>query len=337
VRIKQFLLLLLVCSIILFLWVGWGLFGPTLSNQRKFIYVAEPTPRLQLVALVQKENVLQTTYWLNFLLKWWKVENVRAGRYKIATGMSAFQLARDMKNGNQSYVKLPINKIRTLEELAGRIGNGIDSKADSLELLTYFRNNDSLQQFGVTSQTLLALVLPFTYEIGWAEDPSMVIHRFKKRWSQFWVIEKIEQAKKMGLTPLEISTLASIVEEETNNKEDRLLIASTYLNRLRIGMKLQADPTAKYASRDFKLNRILYGHLKINSPYNTYVITGLPPGPICTPSLQAIEAVLEAPATNYLFFVASWKFDGTTLFSSTYKEHQAYVNLFHTAQRKRLE
>jgi UPF0755 protein len=102
-------------------------------------------------------------------------------------------------------------------------------------------------------------------------------------------------------------------------------------------MKLQADPTAKYASRDFKLNRILYEHLKINSPYNTYLNTGLPPGPICTPSLQAITAVLEAPVTNYLFFVASWKFDGRTLFSKDYKEHQAYVKLFHAAQRKRLE
>ena len=134
-----------------------------------------------------------------------------------------------------------------------------------------------------------------------------------------------------------MSILASIVEEETNNKEDRFLIASTYLNRLRIGMKLQADPTAKYASRDFKLNRILYEHLKINSPYNTYLNTGLPPGPICTPSLQALEAVLEAPTTNYLFFVASWKFDGRTLFSSSYEEHQTYVKLFHAAQRKRLE
>jgi len=337
VRIKLFLLLLLGSSSILLAWVGWGLFGPTLSNHKKFLYVAAPTPRLPLLALAQKNDELQTTFWLNHLLKWWHVDTIRAGRYRLSASTSVFQLARNLKNGNQSYVKLSINKIRTLEELAGRIGNGIDSKTDSLQLLHYFKSNDSIQLFGVNTQTLLALALPYTYEIGWADDPATITGRFYKRWKQYWVAEKIQQAREKGLTPLEVSILASIVEEETNNKEDRFLIASTYLNRLRIGMKLQADPTAKYASRDYTLNRILYQHLAVNSPYNTYLHTGLPPGPICTPSLQAIDAVLDAPTTNYLFFVASWKFDGKTLFSSTYKEHQTYVNLFHAAQRKRLE
>ncbi|MBM3413649.1 MAG: endolytic transglycosylase MltG [Bacteroidetes bacterium] len=336
-RIKLFLLLLLGSSSILLAWVGWGLFGPTLSNHKKFLYVAAPTPRLPLLALAQKNDELQTTFWLNHLLKWWHVDTIRAGRYRLSASTSVFQLARNLKNGNQSYVKLSINKIRTLEELAGRIGNGIDSKTDSLQLLHYFKSNDSIQLFGVNTQTLLALALPYTYEIGWADDPATITGRFYKRWKQYWVAEKIQQAREKGLTPLEVSILASIVEEETNNKEDRFLIASTYLNRLRIGMKLQADPTAKYASRDYTLNRILYQHLAVNSPYNTYLHTGLPPGPICTPSLQAIDAVLDAPTTNYLFFVASWKFDGKTLFSSTYKEHQTYVNLFHAAQRKRLE
>lgn len=318
-------------------WIGWGLFGPTLSYNQKYLYVAEPSPRHQLLTRASKNGVLLSTFWVNQLLGWWKVDTIRAGRYKISTGMSAFQLARTLRNGNQSYVKLSINRIRTVEELAGKIGNGIDSKTDSLQLLRYFQNNDSIQKYGVNTQTLLALALPYTYEIGWAEEPSEIIDRFHNRWKQYWETEKIQQAKKKGLSPLQVSILASIVEEETNNKEDRFLIASTYLNRLRIGMKLQADPTAKYASRDFKLNRILYEHLKINSPYNTYLNTGLPPGPICTPSLQALEAVLEAPTTNYLFFVASWKFDGRTLFSSSYEEHQNYVKLFHAAQRKRLE
>jgi UPF0755 protein len=337
VRIKQILVTIIGFGIILLSWMCWGLFGPTLSHHQTYLYVKEATPRNQMLSQAYNEKVIASVFWVNHLLNWWKVDTIKKGRYKVSTRMSAFQLARNLKNGNQANVKLSINRIRTLEELAGKIGNGVDSKTDSLQLLRFFRNNDSIQKYGVNTQTLLALALPYTYEMGWAEEPVEIISRFHKRWEQFWTTEKIQLANKKGLSPFEVSTLASIVEEETNNEEDRFLIASTYLNRLRIGMKLQADPTAKYASRDFNLNRILYEHLKINSPYNTYLNTGLPPGPICTPSLQAITAVLEAPVTNYLFFVASWKFDGRTLFSKYYKEHQAYVKLFHAAQRKRLE
>ena len=334
---KNFLIGILVCAVLLLGWLSWGLFGPTLSNEQKYLYVEKQIATNELLINIKKEGSLTSTFWIKQLLSWWKVDTIKAGRYKISTGMTAFQLARNLRNGKQSFVKLSINKIRTAEELAGKIGNGIDSKIDSLELLHYIKSNDSLNRFGVNSQTILAITLPYTYEMGWAENPTQIFERFHKRWEQFWTADRIQQAKNKNLTPLEVSTLASIVEEETNNKEDRYLIASTYLNRLRIGMKLQADPTAKFASRDFKLNRILYEHLKIKSPYNTYLYSGLPPGPICTPSVQAIDAVLGAPATNYLFFVASWKFDGRSIFSSNYKDHQAYVKLFHDAQRKRLE
>ena len=336
-RLKHISFAILISSIAVAAWVAWGLFGPTLSSEQKYLYVEQSTPSAQLLESIKEKEILQSTFWVKNLLEWWGVDTVRNGRYKISTGMTAFQLARNLRNGRQAFVKLSINKIRTIEELAGRIGNGIDSKIDSLQLLQYLDNQDSIKKFGVNPQTLLALTLPYTYELGWAENPSEIIERFYKRWNQFWTEDRIQKAREKKLNPIEVSILASIVEEETNNKEDRYLIASTYLNRLRMGMKLQADPTAKYASRDFKLKRIMYGHLKIDSPYNTYLYSGLPPGPICTPSIQAIEAVLEAPETNYLFFVASWRFDGRSLFSSTYKDHQAYVKLFHEAQRKRLE
>jgi UPF0755 protein len=164
-----------------------------------------------------------------------------------------------------------------------------------------------------------------------------MLQRMHTRYQQFWDSARTKKAFEKGLTPLQVSVLASIVEEETNRKDDRYKIASTYLNRLRIGMKLQADPTVKYVTRNFSLNRIMYGHLELTSPYNTYQNKGLPPGPICTPSINAIEAVLDAPQTDYLFFVASYAFDGTTLFSSNYSEHQRYVKLFHQEQLKRLK
>jgi len=333
---KKIALLLFTFLCLGALWTGWGIFGPTVNyKQASYFYLANSVNREDLISKLEQDSIVSTSRWVKLLLKLGEVNNVKAGRYTINKGMSTFQLIRNLKNGKQSLVKLVINKVRTKEELAGLIGERIDSKTDSIEMLTYLRSNDSLTSFSVDTNKVLSIVMPLTYEISWAESPRQIIKRFHQSWTQFWTTENIEKATKKGLNPLEVSTLASIVEEETNNKEDRFKIASTYLNRLKIGMKLQADPTVKYVTRNFKLNRIMYGHLALNSPYNTYKNTGLPPGPICTPSINAMEAVLDAPQTDFLFFVASWEFDGTTIFTSTYKEHQRYVKLFHDEQMKR--
>lgn len=335
---KKILFLLLVVFTALAGWIVWGVFGPTLNEQKgPYFYLPTTVDKEAALAKLTSEKIISTSRWASYLLDFSQVKNIKAGRYKIKKGMSVFQLVRNLKNGKHTPVKLVINKIRTREELAGLIGERIDSKIDSMELITYLKNNDSLAFFSVDTNQILSLVMPYTYELNWSENPKQIMSRFEQSWNQFWTPSNKEKAKKLGLSPLDVSSLAAIVEEETNHPEDRYKIASTYLNRLKIGMKLQADPTAKYASRNFKLNRILYGHLAIASPYNTYQNTGLPPGPICTPSLQAIQAVLDAPKTDYLFFVASWKFDGSTIFSPTYKQHQRYVQLFHDAQLKRAQ
>jgi UPF0755 protein len=280
---------------------------------------------------------LSSDYWFLLVSSRLRLENIKPGRYQLKPGMSIVQLVRMFRNGQQSYVKLSIVKERTLQGLAGKIGTRTDTQLDSAMLLAFLTNQDSLRRFGVDTNTVLSIVMPFTYSIGWAETPGQMLQRMHTRYQQFWDSARTKKAFEKGLTPLQVSVLASIVEEETNRKDDRYKIASTYLNRLRIGMKLQADPTVKYVTRNFSLNRIMYGHLELTSPYNTYQNKGLPPGPICTPSINAIEAVLDAPQTDYLFFVASYAFDGTTLFSSNYSEHQRYVKLFHQEQLKRLK
>lgn len=336
-RLKSFFGILTLLILATGLWTAWGLFGPTLDKKKgNYFYVTTPLDQPALLAKIKEEKWVRSTVWIELLLKFWHVNQVKPGRYSITKGTSTFQFIRALKNNKQAFVKLVINKIRTKEELAGLIGERIDSQVDSSQLITFFNNNDSLQRAGVDTCTLLAIVLPYTYEISWAEHPTQLLTRFAKSWEQYWTDEQRKKAKAIGLSPYQVSTLASIVEEETNYQPDRYKIASTYLNRLRIGMKLQADPTAKYVTRNFKLNRILYGHLTSTSPYNTYTHIGLPPGPICTPSFDALKAVLEAPNTSYLFFVASWKFDGTSLFASSYEEHQRYVKLFHAEQLKRI-
>ena len=326
-------------ALFLLLAIGWALYsiwGPAVSlYEKKYFYVPTASTPDAILEQLQSENILSSGYWFSLVGTQLKLQKIKAGRYEIKPGTSIFQLVRMFRNGQQSYVKLSIVKHRTLQELAGKIGNRTDTQTDSVSMLAFLCNNDSLRRFGVDSHTVLSLVMPFTYTIGWAETPAQLLQKMNVRYLQFWNQERTEKAKAKGLTPLQVSILASIVEEETNRQDDRYKIASTYLNRLRIGMKLQADPTVKYVTRNFKLNRIYYGHLELSSPYNTYQHTGLPPGPICTPSIPSIEAVLDAPDTDYLFFVASWKFDGSSVFSSTYAEHQRYVKLFHAEQERR--
>lgn len=317
-------------------WILYSLWGPAVSLfEKKYFYVSKFEKPESIAQQLRTESVLSSDYWFLLVSNKLRLEKIKPGRYQLKPGMSIIQLVRMFRNGQQSYVKLSIVKERTLQGLAGKIGNRTDTQIDSTSLLAFLLNEDSLRRFGVDSNTVLSIVMPYTYSIGWAETPGQILQRMHTRYLQFWDSTRTRKATAKGLTPLQVSTLASIVEEETNRKDDRYKIASTYLNRLRIGMKLQADPTVKYVTRNFSLNRIFYGHLALVSPYNTYLNKGLPPGPICTPSINAIEAVLDAPETNYLFFVASYEFDGTTLFSKSYAEHQQYVKRFHQEQIRR--
>lgn len=317
-------------------WILYRLWGPAVDlYEKKYFYIERTLSAKQVVEQLQTENILSSDYWFLLVSSRLRLEKIKPGRYQVKPGMSIFQLVRMFRNGQQSLIKLSIVKERTLQTLAGKIGTRTDTQVDSATLLAFLSNPDSLRGFGVDTNTVLSIVMPFTYSIGWAETPRQILQRMHTRYQQFWDSARIKKASEKGLTPLQVSILASIVEEETNRKDDRYKIASTYLNRLRIGMKLQADPTVKYGTRNFGLNRIFYGHLALVSPYNTYQNKGLPPGPICTPSINAIEAVLDAPKTDYLFFVASYAFDGTTLFSSSYSEHQRYVKLFHQEQIRR--
>lgn len=329
----------LAMSVLLALgWLLYNLWGPAVTlYENKYFYVAQDSSPQAVVKQLQQEQMLSSDFWFLTLSSRLQLKKVKAGRYQLTPGMSHMQMVRMFRNAKQSLVKLSIVKERTLQGLAGKIGSRTDTQVDSATLLSFLSSNDSLKRFGVDTNTVLSIVMPFTYLISWTESPRQLIQRMYDRHQQFWNNDRKNKASKKGLTPLQASILASIVEEESNRQDDRHKIASTYLNRLRIGMKLQADPTVKYVTRNFGLKRILYEHLSLPSPYNTYQHKGLPPGPICTPSIKALEAVLDAPKTDYIFFVASWKFDGSTVFSSSYEEHLRYVKLFHDEQQRRLK
>jgi UPF0755 protein len=259
-------------------------------------------------------------------------QHIHAGKYDIQKGMSNLIIIRMLRSGRQTPVKLVINKLRTKQEFIRFVSTNLE--ADSTELSKMLSSPKYLAEFGLDTHTVMCGVMPDTYEFYWNTNADKTFHKIEKNYVRFWTIERKQLAQKQGITPQQAVIVASILEEETNKNDEKPSIASVYLNRLRKGVKLQADPTVKFAVGDFAIKRINGNHLNINSPYNTYMYLGLPPGPICTPSIPSIDAVLNAPATNYLFFCAKEDFSGYHRFASTYTQHQKNAHLYQQALNK---
>ena len=328
---KKVVAVLLIVVSIAALYTGWQIFGPTLAApEGKYFYIPTGAPFQKVISDLQQQEIISGTFFFDKIARQVKYyKNVKPGRYEIKDGMSVYNLLKMLKSGRQSPVRLVINKLRTKEDLAKKIGQQFE--ADSLETIRFLGSNDSLKSYGVDSHTVMTLVIPNTYLINWNSNFRKIFNRLKDEQVKFWNKERTKKAAAMNLTPQQVYTMASIVEEETNKLKDKGLIASVYMNRINKGMKLEADPTVKYAMRDFGLKRILYGHLAYPSPYNTYQNKGLPPGPISTPSAETIDAVLDAPSTDYIFFVAKPDFNGYSNFAATYAEHLVYAKEYQKA------
>jgi UPF0755 protein len=251
-------------------------------------------------------------------------DKIKAGRFLVKKKTSVLDLIRMLRNNQQATVKLVLNKVRTKGELAKLIAKAFDR--DSAAVLTFLSSNDSLQAFNTDTTQLFALLIPNTYEYYWSSSMTQILSKLQKAQIYFWSQNnRIQKAVSKGMSQNQIYTLASIVEEETNFDSDKSLIASVYQNRLEKQMPLQACPTIKYAMQDFTITRIYEKYLSNASPYNTYRIKGLPPGPICTPASKTLDLVLDAPKTDYIYFVAKADFSGYHHFSNNYAEHDRYA------------
>lgn len=244
---------------------------------------------------------------------------IKAGKYQVKKGMSNYDIVRLLRSGRQVPVKLVINKLRTKQDLVHSIATNLE--ADSNVLWQMFRDTVYLSQFGLDTHTVMCAIIPDTYEFWWNTNADKAFRKLEKYYAEYWNKERKQKADSLGLSPQDVTILASIVEEETNKHDEKGNIASVYINRLNKGMPLQADPTVKFAVNDFSIKRVTGHHLKQESPYNTYTNTGLPPGPICTPSKRTLEAVLNSPKTDYIYFCAKEDFSGYHRFSSSYSEH----------------
>lgn len=253
---------------------------------------------------------------------------MRPGRFRIETGWNYRQLINHLRIGEQAPVKVVFNSTERLpEEIAGKAARFIE--ADSLEILNVMRDAAFLAQFNYTPETAISACIPNTYEMYWNTDGQAFFKRMVKEHDIFWSKnDRLSKAQALHLTPAEVYTLASIVERETNYQPERPTVAGVYLNRLRIGMKLQADPTCVFATRDFKTRRVTQVHTSFNSPYNTYMYHGLPPGPISVASIPSIDAVLNHDAHNFLYFCAKPDDSGTHAFAATLQGHNVNADKF---------
>ncbi|MFW0737929.1 endolytic transglycosylase MltG [Flavobacterium sp. T12S277] len=250
-------------------------------------------------------------------------ENVKSGRFLLKKDMNNMDLVRAMRSNVP--VKLAFNNQERLENFAGRVGSEIE--ADSLSLMKAFKDPEFLKANGFNEDNVFAMFIPNTYEIYWNTSAEKFRDKMIKEYHNFWTAERIEKAKKQGLTPVQVTILASIVHKESVKKDERPRIAGVYLNRLRLEMPLQADPTVIYALKlrdnnfDQVIKRVFYNDLLMRSPYNTYVNIGLPPGPIAMPDITALEAVLNPEKNDYIYFCASVERFGYHEFAATLAEH----------------
>lgn len=247
-------------------------------------------------------------------------EHPRPGRYDVGQGRSIISVLRHLRNGRETPVRLTIKSVRTLDDLSRLLADKLQPSAQ--EWRRFFQNPSTATSVGKTQQTLIGLFLPNTYEVYWKITPEKLLERMEKESANYWTKSRREQAKELGLSIDEVMTLASIVQQETAYNPEKARVAGMYLNRLRMEMPLQADPTVKFALQQFELRRIMHKHLRVDSPYNTYRNKGLPPGPICIPELSSIETVLEAEQHDYIYMCAKEDFSGQHNFAKTYEEHQ---------------
>lgn len=258
---------------------------------------------------------------------------IRTGKYAIKPGDDPYHLYQRLAGGIQTPVNITIGSVRTMDRLAKTVGNQL--MIDSAQIAMRLYDPLFQEKMGYTSETMISMFIPNTYQVYWNMSVDDFFDRMQKEHKKFWNEERLAKAKAIGLTPEEVSTLASIVDEETNANKEKPTVAGLYMNRLRTGMLLQADPTVKFGLQNFELRRITNAHLEVESPYNTYKYAGLPPGPIRIPSIRAIDSVLNHEKHNYLYMCAKEDFSGTHNFASTLSQHMVNARKYWKALNDR--
>ena len=341
--LRKFFIMFLVISIL-------GIFGTTyelysrifqpnivFSNNitEKYIYIPTAANFFQVLTILSENGLLINSNSFEWLAKQKKyTTNIKPGRYKINRGLNNNQLINLLRSGKQTPINLTFNNLKSKEQLAGVVSKYIE--ADSISIIKYINSTEFQQSLELNNNNITCIFLPNTYEFYWNTSAKDFADRMLKEYTKFWNSNRINKAKKINLNSYEVSILASIVEQEQNVRlDEQATIAGLYLNRLKKGIKLESDPTLIFALGDFSIKRVLNKDKKVDSKYNTYKHIGLPPGPICIPSIKAIDAVLNARNHNYIFMCAKDDFSGYHNFATNYRDHLKNARLYQKALNKR--
>lgn len=287
----------------------------------------------------QVQNILHDEGYVNDLLSFSTLaklmkydENVKPGRYLLRADMNNREAIQLLRSGNQSAVNITFNNIRLKHELAERLCENLEADAATLEKM--LNDEKVAESYGFTTENILTMFLPNTYQFFWTTTEQELLDRMHREYEKFWTVERRKQADSLKMSPVEVSILASIVESETNKADEAPKVAGLYLNRLHRNIALQADPTLVFAAQDFTIKRVLNKHKEIDSPYNTYKYTGLPPGPIRIPSPNSLKAVLNHQDHNYLYMCAKEDFSGYHNFATNLQAHLANAERYQRALSK---
>jgi UPF0755 protein len=290
------------------------------ANKPFELFIPQKASYESVLDTLKKHDIVRDQLSFRFLAKVLKYpDKVRPGRYIIHSEMGNWELLRKLRNGRQDAYKVVINNFRLKEDIASRIAH--QTAYDSAAIYAVLDSSKLMQQWGFDSETSPAIFVPNTYEVNWTTTFPEFLEKMNKSYLKFWTSKRKEEAKKLGLTPVQVSILASIVYGESKNSKEQARVAGVYWNRLQANMPLQADPTVVFAWKDFTIKRVTSKYTALNSPYNTYKNTGLPPGPISIVSGDVIDRVLNLEHHDYLYFCAKADFSENHAFAVTYEEH----------------
>ncbi len=335
---KKFIIALVVIVILalgvtgLVYYLRW--FGPNVTDKQEYLYIHTEATFPDVYRTIREEGIVKdTTTFLWSAHNMHYVDRVKPGKYKLTPGMSNRKLINMLASGNQEPVQLKFKGLRLKTQFAAAISKQLEP--DSIAIISLLDSARFVEKYGFNTENVYTMFLPNTYQMYWNTSAQKFFERMNKEYDKFWTPERKQKAAAINLTPIQVSILASIVDWEALHDDEMPTIAGLYLNRLKKGMLLQADPTVIFATGDFTIKRVLNRYLSTPSPYNTYRVKGLPPGPIMMPSVNAVNAVLDHKTHDYLYMCAKEDFSGYHNFASNEAEHKANARRFQQALNER--
>lgn len=309
-------------------------FGSNVTGNQEYLYIHTGADFKDVYKTIKEKGIVKDTaifYWAAENMNY--VNRVKPGRYRLHEGISNRKLINMLASGTQEPVELSFHDLRQKTDFAGFIGKHLEP--DSTQIIRLLDSTNYVQQYGFTNDNVYVMFMPNTYQMYWNTTPEKFFKRMYANYEKFWTPERKDKAKAINLTPVEVSILASIVDAEALHDAEMPTIAGLYLNRIKKGMKLESDPTVIFAENDFTIKRVLKKDLVYNSPYNTYLHTGLPPGPIMMPSVAAVKAVLNYQKNDYLYMCAKADFSGNHAFATNVEDHLKNAHAYQEALNQR--